>query len=453
MCDENFFSCYPDEDYSKEVFQFSKKNTSQESQIFVHRESSLIYYVYTRKVNAKRPFVIGLCMLLNGSFCFEFEKLFTLFDNITSDILIRQLLVQLNSNGEFELQRKRLFEIKNEINRLFSIMSSELESSKIKTSLLPAQDFSSNNNNVVMFDLNEEEEQEIVDSTFTNSYTQIVKSNQSEIASVAVIQNIIRGLNDKINSLTNNYNKLKKEKARLVVIAFIPWIFILIGVGVSYHNYKIQSEETTQLMQNDIDGLNTEVYEKNETINDLKNKLDEANVEMDTLRSRLSVCTFCLDSTKHLADSLSYLSDSLINLIRGSQNEDVNETGDRRNGYSVSKYPIYVSNPIIGRTKSNGVKIRSISLYENHTVVNLVVECRSAGGLNIDSDTYILCDGIKHKLINTSNIEMSPKTQRVKYGDVLNCSLRFERIPADAKVIDLIEPGDSPWKWYNIRIQ
>ncbi len=453
VSDERFFSSYPN-DYSKDIFKGFIDNSKNLAQIHVHRNGQLMYYGYTQKINKKSPFTLGVCILLNGSMFLEFGKLFSLFENVVSDMLVRLELVTLKSDGDFELNHKQLFEKKSEIDRLCLVVSSELESLKIGTSNLPSQNLSINNQKITTYPYNAQDENSLVRESFKGENMIVVKRS-SESSSVSAIKNIISELNGKINKLTDSYNQLKKEKARLVIAAFVPWILILIGVGLSYHEYKLNSESTAQSLRENIEELNDKVIDKNNRIKELNNKLVFTNAEKDSLKSALSANTVSLDSTKHLADSLIYLSDSLNKIVMILQAESSRESlseEKRQNSYSSSNYPIFVNNPSCDKAKTTETTIQRIALYENKTLITLRYKCSDSGRLYISPETYIFCNGSRKKIKNSSGIDIYPKYRHASYGDIVNFTLEFEGLPADIKYISLIEP-DSPWQWFSIRLQ
>ena len=72
--------------------------------------------------------------------------------------------------------------------------------------------------------------------------------------------------------------------------------------------------------------------------------------------------------------------------------------------------------------------------------------------ISISPDTYIDYNGTKFYLLNAIGIDHSPK--KTIYNDIddhdYNFTLILSPIPHNAFQFDLIEPGTSSWKFYNI---
>ena len=67
------YSQYP-EDSSSNLFQNIYKMCGAPTQMIIHREGSLMYYIYVRKIDAKR--YIGLAIIINGQYILEAINLF-----------------------------------------------------------------------------------------------------------------------------------------------------------------------------------------------------------------------------------------------------------------------------------------------------------------------------------------------------------------------------------------
>ena len=76
------------------------------------------------------------------------------------------------------------------------------------------------------------------------------------------------------------------------------------------------------------------------------------------------------------------------------------------------------------------------------------------GWYHINKDSYISDPktGKKYALKTTENCAITPEKTMIDYGQTKEFTLYFEPIPADVTLIDIIEPGDSNWKFYGIEL-
>lgn len=103
-------------------------------------------------------------------------------------------------------------------------------------------------------------------------------------------------------------------------------------------------------------------------------------------------------------------------------------------------------------------KIEKIVIAKNYTAVTITTINSYDEGYyrwcSISPNTYISVD-VSHyyTMTKAEGIAITPeKTYFSKKDEILYFTLYFPAIPNDATKIDLVEPGDSDWKWYGIDI-
>ena len=121
-------------------------------------------------------------------------------------------------------------------------------------------------------------------------------------------------------------------------------------------------------------------------------------------------------------------------------------------GESVTKV---IKKPLYKTTKSNNrCSITKIECDEDMTKVYFEYSTEQFGGwVNISSNTYIVAeDGQKLKISKALGIPYAPNKQNYNTATTIEFSLVFPALKNGTTQFDLIEPGDSDWKFYNIKI-
>ena len=141
-----------------------------------------------------------------------------------------------------------------------------------------------------------------------------------------------------------------------------------------------------------------------------------------------------------------------------ADNEREGQAARRSSSYgSTGKYPIRVNLPDLEEQNTQTAGIIGIEIAENGTAVYMTVANPYARdiGYSIAKDVYIKDNvtGKKYTLKGTDNIEIAPKKGNLPAGYQTEFVLYFPPIPATVTSLDLCEPGDSGWKFLNIRIQ
>ena len=103
-------------------------------------------------------------------------------------------------------------------------------------------------------------------------------------------------------------------------------------------------------------------------------------------------------------------------------------------------------------------KISRVELAKNETIVYFNYNIppqddNTIPYITISPDTYISYNGKSYNLIGSNGIEYSPKRTRFYYPGKYEFSLKFSALPNNVEKFDLIEPGNSSWKFYDIKLE
>jgi AAA+ superfamily predicted ATPase len=119
----------------------------------------------------------------------------------------------------------------------------------------------------------------------------------------------------------------------------------------------------------------------------------------------------------------------------------------------------YTNPTILFNPEENQFKIISVTLKNDRTIIKINYNNKERNGvwyrwMTIDEKTYIEANGERFYLQRADGIAISPKkTYFLHEGENKEFTLSFPPIPKDTKSIDLIEPEDSSWKFYDIILE
>lgn len=114
-----------------------------------------------------------------------------------------------------------------------------------------------------------------------------------------------------------------------------------------------------------------------------------------------------------------------------------------------------IKKPLYKTTKSNTrCFITKIECDDDMTKVYFEYSTEQFGGwVNISSNTYIVGgDGQKLKISKALGIPYAPNKQNYNTETTIEFSLVFPALKTGTTQFDLIEPGDSDWRFYDIKI-
>ena len=203
------YTQYPN-DYTHTIFETFHKNTKATTQIVIHRENELMYYGYIRKLEDGG--YIGICAIINGLMITKFDSLFSIFERIIESMVMDEYLIHFNDNGEIISKIGLLYENKEEIDLIITNLQTSFNSLESVSEQLPPVNYSISKDSVKSFSI-QDDEAEIVKSSYTFGYTVIYKSEEANRYKVALAKkdDEIAKLKDSISNLEDKISELKKD--------------------------------------------------------------------------------------------------------------------------------------------------------------------------------------------------------------------------------------------------
>lgn len=131
---------------------------------------------------------------------------------------------------------------------------------------------------------------------------------------------------------------------------------------------------------------------------------------------------------------------------QGSSSTSYTSGNTTSNGEKTINYP-YVST-----NASRDLTVTRVTMTNSYTAIEIHSKFTKYDWCSIASDTYIIANGIRLKLVRAEGINISPQVTYYNHKDV-TFTLYFPPIPSTTTYIDLEEPGTSNWKLYGINLR
>ena len=276
------YTQYPDEESTSSIFQKFYTKTKATTQIAIRRDGNLMYYAYIRKLEQGK--YIGLCILLNGAALTKFEGLFSLFENVISNLVNKGYLIKYNESGNLIANTKHLYMNQEEIDLVSESLKGGFDSMQSTTMKLPPINYAISNESVKEFVV-EDDAHEILKSSYTNGYTYIYKSKGFNTALMNSYQGVLSKISKENDSLKKENSNLKEENRKIrqqkkqfknVMILSMILVVCCIGLYLFYINLN-----NTQGQLKDANGT---IAKKNRIIKEQENKVEQLNSYIDSLQ-------------------------------------------------------------------------------------------------------------------------------------------------------------------------
>lgn len=264
----NGYNQYPD-DYTKKIFETFYSNSESITQVCVHRDGNLMYYAYIRKLENTK--YIGFCVVFNGSMLSKLSSLFSLFEKIIFELVSSGVLIHFDDQGGIVTNVDKLYLNREKIELITKSISENFNKLQKTAKSLPAINNSVSKDSIKFFSI-DDDIKDIINSSHTFGYTFIYKSKDFNTPKLNNYREVIESLsNEKIeltiqlNELNEAYQKTLKEKKQYRFVAIL--FFLVLGCFVGLF------------------GLNKNLNQANNTINEQAAKLIDKSVEIETLKN------------------------------------------------------------------------------------------------------------------------------------------------------------------------
>lgn len=283
---KNGYTQYPD-DYAKEIFQKFHTIATANSQIIIHRDNSLMYYGYIRKLDEASQY-IGFCVLLNGVMFSQIKKLFSVFEGAVAELVAEGEILAFNDSGGITSHLGRLSEGRREIERIAAIIGNEIAELANNTRKLPPVSFGIANDACMNFSVSDKNG-DIVNASAKYGYICISKESEYDTARMNSFKSILGRLSDE-NRLLKSQNaelqehnkKILNQKKQYRYVLVLVLILLGLGTGLFFlnDNLKNAKEDLSQAHQT-ISSKDQTINNKEKTIAEVKNTVKALEADLN----------------------------------------------------------------------------------------------------------------------------------------------------------------------------
>lgn len=306
------YSQYP-EDSSSNIFKSIYSKCNAPSQLIIHRDDSMMYYVYIRKLDTKK--YIGLAIAINGYYFTQIGSLFSLFERQIEQLAERGIIINYSKVGDLTSSLSSLKKEEEEVMGYANYLHGEISS--IRTvKKLPQADYTVSINSQKIFNENDNNN-DIVKASYTFGFTIILKQDNYDTVRSTSYRNTLKQLNSQNESLTREVEKLKetnkqilRQKKQFKKVVFLFPTVIACGVGI-YFLY-----ENLNNTQDELNTANETIEEKNSIIVKRDERISNLTDYVSNLESTLQQVR---KQNSELSDKLNSMCDSYPFIVTESE--------------------------------------------------------------------------------------------------------------------------------------
>ena len=267
------YTQYP-EDSSSNIFKEIESDCLALTQLIVHRDENLMYYIYVRKLDKKK--FIGLSVVINGYYLTRIQSLFSLFEKEIEKLTEKGVIIHLTEEGDISSKLASLSDEEEEVISVVNTLQVKINSmARIKR--LPPADFSVSVSSRKIF-RETDPMTEIAEASCRFGFTVVLKEKDYDTIRLTSFKNILKNLNaEKFALIKENENlrevnrTIQRQKNNFKKVVFLSLILVVCGVGAI-------------LLYFSLNDANVQLDVARRTINEKDVKIENRDHRISTLR-------------------------------------------------------------------------------------------------------------------------------------------------------------------------
>ncbi len=263
------YTQYP-EDSSSNLFKSIQSQCVAPSQLVIHRDENLMYYVYIRKIDKKR--FIGFAVVINGYCLPRIHRLFSIFEKEVEDLVEKGVIINFTNDGEISSDLTSLAKEEEEAMSVVGDLHAKVYAIK-EAKRLPPVDYSVSIYSRKIFKVSDPVP-EIVNASCRFGFTIVLKDTDFDTVRLTSFKSILKNLNAEKNALIIQNNKLEesnrnirrqKKQFKKVVVLFLA--VIACGFGLYLMNVNLNNTQYR------LERANSTIYENESLITNLRDSV------------------------------------------------------------------------------------------------------------------------------------------------------------------------------------
>ena len=292
------YTQYP-QDGAEDIFRHIASHAEAQTQIAIHRDGNLMYYVYLRRLDEGEGHFIGYGFRVEGLLFRDLSPLFDLFGSTFENIVIADRLLTLNSRGHVVANVGLLIEKRSEVERLINQLCNAVQALSTQFIPLPKVIFDHLSTQVWVFG-EDADPNDIRKASQMSGYTIVQKGRMQVNSEIPVVppipvqENIVSAprVEKKTEQETNEpiSDKVKpvKKSGWDGMKTFLLTLLLLSLGGLAYAVWQLQSanqmESSAMSSYNQMKMTNIELQQK---VNNLEAELEASNLKNQEMEKAL----------------------------------------------------------------------------------------------------------------------------------------------------------------------
>ena len=292
------YTQYP-QDGAEDIFRHIASHAEAQTQIAIHRDGNLMYYVYLRRLDEGEGHFIGYGFRVEGLLFRDLSPLFDLFGSTFENIVIADRLLTLNSRGHVVANVGLLIEKRTEVERLINQLCTAVQALSTQFIPLPKAIFDHLSTQVWVFG-EDANPNDIRKASQMSGYTIVQKGRMQVNSEIPVVppipvqENIVsappeeKKTEQETNEPISDKVKPVKKSGWDGMKTFLLTLLLLSLGGLAYAVWQLQSanqmESSAMSSYNQMKMTNIELQQK---VNNLEAELEASNLKNQEMEKAL----------------------------------------------------------------------------------------------------------------------------------------------------------------------
>lgn len=271
------YTQYP-EDSSSDVLNTLYNHCKAPTQIVVHRDCSLMYFCYIRKLDNNK--YIGLGIAVNGYYLSKINVLFSLFEETIEKMARLGVLIHFSEDGTLTTSLEDLKKEEEELESLTHNLRIGFEGLRKFSKPLPETDYTIAKDSIKEHCMSDGL-QDVIRSSYSYGFTYIYKDKDYDTVRMNSYKGVLKRLNEENgilrkanNELQEKNKKILRQKKQYRYVQILMLLILGCGVGLFFLNDNLNNTKTN------LEQANQTISKKNHTIANLNNKVNSLKTSL-----------------------------------------------------------------------------------------------------------------------------------------------------------------------------
>jgi len=294
------YTQYP-EDSSSNILKTLYSHCKAPTQIVIHRDGSMMFYCYIRKLDEYK--YIGLGLAVNGYYVSKIDELFSLFENTIEKMAWQGVFVHFIADGTLTTSLKALKFEEEEIDTLAENLRVGFEALGAVPKKLPCTDYTIAKDSVKEFCVSDETH-DIIRASYTYGFTYIYKEKDFDTVRMNSYRGILSRVNEENTELKKRNAELQEQKQKILnekkqyrKVVILCMLIVVCGIGL------FSLKDSLDSTRNNLESARNDITQKSKTIKTLNQNIADLQTTLFEEQSRREKAEYELSDLKNSCES------------------------------------------------------------------------------------------------------------------------------------------------------